>query len=150
MNMKRLSRVLTGLTLLTLLFSALFLALSWRAMPDLIPTHFDAAGVINGWGAKSSALILPVIGAVTVGMLLFVSLIAGSMKNTGGARPMTAMAVLTRLLALITSLVFAYITVCSCRAVPLGRWFTPVFTGLAACVIIACVIWACIPKKTRS
>ena len=87
------------------------------------------------------------IGALAVGPLLLVSFIAGSMKNTGGVRPMTAMAVMTRLQALIVALAFAYITVRSCRAVPLGRGFAPLFTGLVAAVIVVCALWACIPKR---
>ncbi len=147
MNARVFSRAVACLALLVLLLSVLFLAFSWRTMPDLIPTHFNAAGAIDGWGDKSSVLILPVIGALAVGLLLLVSFIAGSMKNTGGVRPMTAMAFMTRLQALIVALVFAYITVCSCRSVPLGRWFGPLFTGLVAAVIIVCALWACIPKR---
>lgn len=147
MRVRIFNRAVTGLTILALLFSALFLALSWRTMPDVIPTHFDAAGAMDGWGDKSTAVILPVIGALAVGMLLFVSFIAANMKNTDGVRPMTAMAVMTRLLSLIVALLFAYLTVCSCRGVPLSRWFMHLFIGLTAAVIIVCVLWACIPKR---
>ena len=52
MNVRVFSRAVACLALLVLLLSALFLAFSWRTMPDLIPTHFDAAGAIDGWGTR--------------------------------------------------------------------------------------------------
>ncbi|MGA8042149.1 MAG: DUF1648 domain-containing protein [Terracidiphilus sp.] len=33
------------------------------ALPERIPTHFDAAGNANGWGSPAMLLLLPVIGA---------------------------------------------------------------------------------------
>lgn len=37
------------------------LLLCWRDLPDRIPTHYDFAGNIDGWGGKASLLVLPVI-----------------------------------------------------------------------------------------
>lgn len=30
-------------------------------LPDRIPTHFDAAGNVNGWGSPSMLLLLPIV-----------------------------------------------------------------------------------------
>ena len=40
------------------------LLLCWRSLPDRIPTHYDFAGNIDGWGGKASLLMLPVIGTL--------------------------------------------------------------------------------------
>ncbi|MBH0161922.1 DUF1648 domain-containing protein [Fictibacillus sp. 26RED30] len=37
----------------------------WAAIPDTVPTHFNAAGEPDGWGSKNNLWILIVMGAVT-------------------------------------------------------------------------------------
>ena len=147
MKRKVFACVLLAVGLLALAGSALFLALSWRAMPDRIPTHFGAAGRIDSWGPKSTVLILPILGVFMFGIFQFVALLCSGMKKTCGVRPILAMETMCRLLALLTALVFAYMTICSVRAVPLGRWFMAVFLGAGAVILIACIAWACIPKS---
>jgi uncharacterized membrane protein len=40
-------------------------------LPDRIPTHFDAAGNVNGWGSPSMLLLLPVVAvALYAGMTI--------------------------------------------------------------------------------
>lgn len=58
---------------LFLLVLALYLALSnYSALPDTIPTHFDAGGNPDGWSGKSSVFIFPALSAFIY--LLFTSL----------------------------------------------------------------------------
>lgn len=147
MSRKILNRILLAISLLALAGSALLLAIYWKRMPDQIPTHFDAAGQIDGWGAKSTVLLLPIIGTVMFGMLQFVAIICSSMKTVGSVRPMLAMETMCRLLNVLITLVFAYLTVCSAMSVPLGRWFMWAFIGSASIVMIPCIVWACIPQK---
>ncbi len=147
MKQKIFGRVLLAVSLLVLAGSALFLALSWRAMPDRIPTHFGAAGQIDGWGPKSTVLILPILGVIVFCIFQFAAVLCSGMKKTGGVRPMLAMETMCRLLATLTALVFAYLTVCSVRAVPLGRWFMAAFLGAGAVVLIACIAWAYVSKR---
>ncbi|MGA2277408.1 MAG: DUF1648 domain-containing protein [Terracidiphilus sp.] len=58
---------------------ALIFAMTWLAfngpnpLPDLVPTHFDAAGNANAWGPPSTLWILPVVGIV---LYLFVTVIS--------------------------------------------------------------------------
>ena len=140
-------RVLLVLSLLTLIGTALFLAVYWRRMPEEIPTHFNAAGQADGWGSKSSILLLPIVGAVMFGVFQFTAFIISNMKDAGAARPLRAMEIMCRLLCLITMLVFAYTTVCSALCIPLGRLFTAAFIGAAAIVMVTCIIFACVPKR---
>ena len=111
------------------------------------PPHFNGAGQIDAWGEKSTVLILPILGGVVLGMLQFVAFLCAGMKTPASARPMLAMETMCRILGALTALVFAYLTVCSALAVPLGGWFMPAFAAAAALPIVACVIWACIPKR---
>lgn len=149
MNNKRkvFDRVLLSLSLLALAGTAVFLAIYWRHIPEEIPTHFNAAGQIDGRGPKSSILLLPIVGAVIFGVFQFTAFIISNMKDAGAARPLRAMEMLCRLLCFIIILVFAYITICSALCIPLGRWFTAAFIGAAAAVMGICIIFACVPKR---
>jgi hypothetical protein len=44
---------------LALLGSYLTIALAWSKFPDRIPTHFNAAGEVNGWGPRETLWIAP-------------------------------------------------------------------------------------------
>ena len=143
MRRKVFNRVLLAVGLLALAGSALFLAVYWRHIPDAIPTHFDAAGQIDAWGSRSAVLLLPIVGAVSFGMLQFVVVICANIKDKGAR----ALETMCRLLGVLTALVFAYITVCSALCVPLGRWFIGAFIAAAAAVMLPCIILACLPKR---
>jgi uncharacterized membrane protein len=42
-------------------------------LPARIPTHFDAAGNINGWGEPRMLWLLPIIATGVVGLMTLVS-----------------------------------------------------------------------------
>ena len=42
-------------------------------LPDKIPTHFDAAGNVNGWGSPSMLLFLPIIAVALYTAITVVS-----------------------------------------------------------------------------
>ena len=144
---KAFDRVLLALSLMTFLGTVVFLTVYWRHIPEEIPTHFNAAGQIDGWGGTSSILLLPIVGAVMLGVFQFTAFIISNMKDAGSVRPLRAMEVLCRSLCFITTLVFTYTTVCSALCVPLGRWFMPAFIGAIAVIIVICIIFACALKR---
>ena len=43
----------------------LFIAVRWRYLPEQIPTHYNFAGEIDGYGSRWTLLLMPVIGLVT-------------------------------------------------------------------------------------
>ena len=43
----------------------LFVVIRWHYLPDQIPTHYNFAGEIDGYGSRWTLLIMPVIGLVT-------------------------------------------------------------------------------------
>lgn len=48
-----------------------FLALRWRDIPDRIPGHYNAAGVVDRWGKKGELLVVPIISWIMyIGMTL--------------------------------------------------------------------------------
>lgn len=44
----------------------------WQELPQSIPTHFNGAGVADGWGEKSDILILPILSFIMVGLFYFI------------------------------------------------------------------------------
>ena len=51
---------------LFLVVLAFYIALSnYSALPDTIPTHFDANGNPDDWGGKGTIILLPIINAVS-------------------------------------------------------------------------------------
>ncbi len=130
MNRKTLRRALHVLGLLVLLGSMVFIALRWSSMPDQIPTHFNAAGRIDGWNGKPAVIVLPIIGLAVYGLVCFVGALPANLWNTPSDRPVRnteTARLLIAVMALAVAVSFAYMTVCSVLCVPLGRWFLPVF-----------------------
>lgn len=66
---QRIIHILTGVVFIAMWFHII---LVWGTLPDRIPTHFNAAGEIDGWGGKGTLLFGPVIGTVTLAVLLIV------------------------------------------------------------------------------
>ena len=60
----RAENVVDGLTAIMLLASFGVALWYWPGLPVLVPLHFNAAGKVDGWGAKSTVWLLPVVGVV--------------------------------------------------------------------------------------
>jgi uncharacterized membrane protein len=39
----------------------IYLAIVWTELPEIVPIHWNAAGEIDGWGAKSTLLVIPFV-----------------------------------------------------------------------------------------
>ncbi len=61
------------LSVAVLIFLSAYLVSNWSSLPARIPTHYDASGLVNGWGSKNSLLMLPVIGLFMYALLTVVS-----------------------------------------------------------------------------
>ena len=57
--------VLLGLAVLCFLFTLIFIIVKYPSLPELLPSHFNARGEIDGWSGKASAaFVYPIIGAL--------------------------------------------------------------------------------------
>ncbi|MDP4172097.1 MAG: DUF1648 domain-containing protein [Bacillota bacterium] len=65
-TVEKVIKVLSGL-LIAILF--LYIYLMWSKLPEKVPTHFNAAGQVDGWDGKSSIWMVPIIGLVLFVML---------------------------------------------------------------------------------
>ena len=114
---------------------------SYSNLPDIIPTHFNAAGEADGFGRKASIVGLPVIAT-----LLYVGLTALNrfphifnfptpITQDNALRQYTNATRMIRYLKLILVLVFAGISFQTIQQANgetdgLGVWFLPVTLGL--------------------
>ena len=57
--------ILNLLSPLLLLAAILTIALRWHALPQRIPTHYDFAGNVTGYGGRGTLLLMPVM---TIGL----------------------------------------------------------------------------------
>ena len=48
-----------------LLGSIAYILIIWHTLPEQIPTHYNAAGEIDGYGGRGTLLLMPIIGLVT-------------------------------------------------------------------------------------
>ena len=108
------------------------------SLPDQIPTHWNAAGMIDGWGGKSTALILPAVG---LGLnLLFVLLPKIDPKRENYTRFAGAFG-LFRLIFAIFWLGMVLLTLYSAYHpdAPLAGRLIPAAVGALFCVLGACM-----------
>lgn len=63
----------------------------WNDLPDIVPTHFNAAGEADDWGPKwINAILIPSIGIVTYLMLVFLPAIDPKKKIQAAQKPIAA------------------------------------------------------------
>ena len=65
-----------------LLGTIVYILIVWRSLPERIPTNYNMAGEITGYGGRGTLLVMPIFGLV---MDLFVALVSRFPKswNTG-------------------------------------------------------------------
>ena len=61
----RYQRIAGILAPLILLGTIVYILIIWQKLPEQIPTHYNFAGEIDGYGGRGSLLLMPVIGLVT-------------------------------------------------------------------------------------
>lgn len=127
-----LDRLMNWLSLLLLLGTTVFLVVSWPHIPAEVPMHFNALGEIDRWGGKGGLLVLPVIGWAVYVLMTVVEHFP-SLWNTGvqitvenRARVYRLLGHLLSTLKLLTTAMFAGLTLWCPLARPLPGWFLPV------------------------
>lgn len=111
----------------------IYLGLSWNVLPEKIPGHYNAAGVIDRWGNKGELLILPIIALIMyIGLTVIEKF--PQIWNTGVVvteqnkdRVYRILKDLLQTIKLLMVVVFSFITINSSLAIELPIWFIPVF-----------------------
>lgn len=109
-----------------------YLLIIWGRLPDTIPTHYNSAGEIDGYGSRWTIWITPV---TMIFMFLFIGFIERhpDLWNTGVTvtrqNREKVYAVLKNMivtLKLVLVLTFGYMSVWTTTGAELGNWFLPV------------------------
>ncbi|WP_101909636.1 DUF1648 domain-containing protein [Marasmitruncus massiliensis] len=124
---------LEGVSLFLLGYQGFYLMMGWDSIPNKIPTHFNAAGIPDGWGGKGTLLTLLGI-CLLIYLLITVVLFVPKMWNV----PVTITAAneqfvygnMSRMLSTIKLSItgcFTYINIRSAQGGSLGAWFMIIF-----------------------
>ncbi len=65
-------RTIEILSLLLLVFMWVYAAWQFGSLPETVPNHFNAKGIADGWGGKSSIFIGPGVALFTYLLMYFV------------------------------------------------------------------------------
>jgi len=113
---------------------------SFSDLPELIPTHYNAAGQADGFGEKTNIFVLPIIGtALFVGLTLLnknphIFNYPKTITNENALSQYSNATRMIRVLKLIIVIVFGLILVRTLQntkgtAHGLGSWFLPLTIG---------------------
>ena len=141
-------RVLEAIALVALLYGLVLVLQSWSALPQTIPTHFNAKGEADGWGSKGMIWLLPAISVVMIPMMLWLrrypwlSNVPWEINEENALQQYGLIVRLMSLLACVVSLLFLIllydtISIAGGGTSLLGWWFVPIFVGGT----IAPIIW---------
>jgi uncharacterized membrane protein len=145
--------MLEAVALITMVSLIGFIAYNYPKLPDIIPTHFNAAGNADDHGGKGSILFLPGIAVFIYILMTLINLVPHTFNFPGKITPQNALRQYTlatrlvRYLKTVLLLLFFYISYTTTRVVfneaaGLGLWFMPVFLGLVMIPIIVYMIVA--------
>ncbi len=126
--------IMTGISGLSLLGVTVYTVIRYGSLPDKIPSHFDGAGTVDAYGHKSMLVMLLFVGWMLFAVLSAVSFFP-SLWNVPNRNPRTlaATADMLAVMKLVTTLMFAWIVLCSVQGRNLGKFFLPaVMAGLFA------------------
>jgi len=130
------------ITVILLILMWGYLIISWSDIPDKIPGHYNAAGIVDRWGNKNEILALPISSVLLYILLTVVSFfpllwnvpvkiteenmdfVYSSSKN---------MLILLKLEVIIC---FTYIFYCNIKTHSLGIWFLPLWLAIIFGTII--------------
>ena len=139
--------IFLGLSVLCFLFTLIYGCIKLPQLPDLLPSHYNFAGEIDGWSGKAGAGSAPIV----FGFLLLV--ILGPIQsfpqiwnNTQGVpayklpRVIRATRTMMSLMLLSTEAFMAYTMVCAVHLSPLHPVATPIFMVLMFVPIVIVLV----------
>jgi len=125
---KKLHKVSLLIGALTILLPIIF----WSKIPDEIPMHYNAAGVVDNWSDKSSLIllffaVLMLMGVMSIAVYVVRSNMESKYSKEAEKSMMRIAYPIVVLMNLVVQVMFAYITFCCVTCRPLGNMFLPIF-----------------------
>jgi uncharacterized membrane protein len=123
--------------LIGIIFTVVFVILSYNDLPDTIPRHYNASGQPDGFSGKSILFTLPAVTIVTY-LVMTIGLRFPHIFNypfeiteENAERQYKNLTLMVRVLKTFTVVIFGYLTYATIqnglgKMQGLGTWFTPV------------------------
>ena len=103
----------------------------WKHIPNQIPLHYNAAGVVDNWADKSSIILIAFCIAIMIGLMciaVYVVKVNMMSKYTADDEKteLTIAYPMVICMNLVMQLMFAYIMICVTTGRSLGKLFLPI------------------------
>jgi len=132
-------RVLELIALGVLVLVWAVVALSWHELPAQIPRHFSMSGDPDGWGPRSTFLVLPAVALLTY-------LTRAPKRAPATAREFTTILRLVVLAGIAWSTI-RVVRIAAGRSDGLGTWFVP---GMVLLIVASGVWFGLQSRKSRT
>ena len=139
--------IFLGLAVLCFLFTLIYGCVKLPSLPDMLPSHFNSAGAIDGWSGKAGAVSAPIVfGFLLLVILGPIQFFPQIWNNTQGVpayklpRVIRATRTMMSLMLLSTEAFMAYTMVCAVHLSPLHPVATPIFMVLMFVPIVIVLV----------
>lgn len=147
---KKLHRISILIGALTILLPIIF----WSKIPNEIPMHYNAAGVVDNWSDKSSLILLFFAVLMLMGVMsiaVYVVRVNMESKHSKEAEKSTMRIAypIIVMMNLVVQVMFAYITFFTVTSRSLGSMFLPIFL-IAIFVPLGYLVYKCVKIQATS
>jgi len=152
MNRKVIYLIMNIIGFLALLGSTVFLLVSWSHIPDQIPTHYNFAGVADGYGGKGSLIFMMVLAWFTFILITVLMRFPNTwnmpVKVTADnkARLYSITRAMLEVVKMLTSLLFAVMLINAAIATPMPRF---ILIALIAAMLLSIIMGIFMMYKNR-
>ena len=145
-KVQRLCKILQRFTLLLGIITIILPIVFWNRIPEVIPSHYNAAGIADQYSDKGILIFLLFMVAFLMGIMsIAVYYVKQEMMSKyakeASASQMSAAYIMLVLMNFSIQCIFAYITYCSATARSLGRFFLIFALVLVFVPIVVFVIY---------
>lgn len=131
---------------------------AYPGLSETIPTHYNGAGEVNGYGPKVTFLSLPAIATVLFMGMTALNRVPHILNYASPITPQNALVQYTgatrllRYFKLLIVVVFGHLALqtiynAAGKAGGLGSWFLPVEIALVAIPLVVFIVKSAIPKR---
>lgn len=140
--------IIEGITLSIVIGIVVYTAIHYSTLPDTIPTHYGFSGKADGYGGKSTLLVLLGVLMAMYLLLLVASRIphkfnyVTAITESNAPRQYSIALQMMRIVKLIVVIIFSYIILTTIqiaqgKVMSLGTWFIPTVLFFLFATIIA-------------
>ena len=135
--------IFLALSALCFLFTLIYGCIKLPQLPDMLPSHFNFAGEIDGWSGKAGAVSAPIVfGFLMLVILGPIQFFPQVWNNTQGVpayklpRLIRATRTMMSLMLLSSEAFMAYTLLCSVHLTPMHPAATPIYFVLIGVPIV--------------